>query len=166
MWRKDEEKRRKKSINRDVEKYMNGKKRIEWERKEKVMKCYRRREGKETEGETDRQKERQQRVWSCNKQRLWLNKQDNSVMLHVRCLLSHCSICMWKRRQRWLRLDLFPAIWLADRASAQNCSKAPLLGVHEPSHGYSHWAQYVKRLLLAVLAKKTNRGREAHNERE
>ena len=46
------------------------------------------------------------------------------------------------------------------------CCKSPLLGAREPSHAYSPWAQYVKRLLLAALAKKTNRGREARNERQ
>lgn len=55
---------------------------------------------------------------------------------------------------------------LADRASALDCCKAPLLGVCEPSHGYSQCVLRVKRLLLAALAKKTNRGRGAHKERE
>lgn len=27
----------------------------------------------------------------------WLNRQDNSVTLYVRCLLSQCGICMWKK---------------------------------------------------------------------
>lgn len=61
---------------------------------------------------------------------------------------------------------LFPAFWLADSASALHCCKAPLLGVHEPIQGYSQRAQYVKRLLLAALARETNRGGEPQNERE
>ena len=122
--------------------------------------------GKEREADETSQKEGRWR--SRDEERLWLNRQDNSVMLRVRCLLSHCSICMWKRhsRARFHPGSLPPALWLADGASAPLLQIPPLLGARELSHGHSEWARHVKRLLLAALAKKTNRGREAHNERE
>lgn len=65
---------------------------------------------------------------------------------------------------RFPQLAFLPYDWLTGHL--RYCCKSPLLRVREPSHGYSQWAQYVKRLLLAALAKKTNRGREAHNERQ
>lgn len=54
------------------------------------------------------------------------------------------------------------------RGICATVAKPPTLPprVREPSHGYSQWARYVKRLLLDALARKTNRGREAHKERE
>lgn len=72
--------------------------------------------------------------------------------------------CEKETSARFARPSSLPYDWLTGHL--RYCCKSPPLGVREPSHGYSQWAQCVKRLLSAALAKKTNRGREARNERE
>lgn len=90
-----------------------------------------------------------------------LNKRGNSGFCAVSGVYYHivAFACEKDSNARFLFL---PSHWPTG-ASVLHCRKAPLLGVREPSHGYLQRAQYVKRLLLAALAMKTNRGRGAHN---
>lgn len=89
------------------EEIMCGEEKERKEINEWMMKCCRKRKV--------RKRERRQKVGSCNKQCHSLHRQHDSVMLHVRCFLSHSNICMWKRR---LAPAPFPALWLAHWASA------------------------------------------------